>query len=63
MLETLSVHPRICEQIRSGPLGRSVDDFVEVLAGREYATSTIRRHVRAAAIFSRLAGSAGRRGD
>ena len=52
MLETLSVHPRICEQIRSGPLGRSVDDFVEVLAGREYATSTIRRHVRAAAIFS-----------
>ncbi len=52
MLETVSVHPRICEQIRSGPLGRSVDDFVEVLAGREYATSTIRRHVRAAAIFS-----------
>ena len=52
MLETLSVHPRICEQIRSGPLGRWVDDFVDVLAGREYATSTIRRHVRAAAIFS-----------
>ena len=52
MLETLSVHPRICERIRSGPLGRWVDDFVDVLAGREYATSTIRRHVRAAAIFS-----------
>ena len=52
MLETLSVHPRICQQIRSGPLGRWVDDFVDVLAGREYATSTIRQHVRAAAIFS-----------
>ncbi len=52
MLETLSVHPRICEQIRSGPLGRWVDDFVDGLAGREYATSTIRRYVRAAAIFS-----------
>ena len=52
MLESLSVHPRICERIRSGPLGRWVDDFVDVLAGREYATSTIRRHVRAAAIFS-----------
>ena len=51
MLETLSVHSRICEQIRSGPLGRWVDDFVDVLAGREYATSTIRQHVRAAAIF------------
>ena len=52
MLETLSVRPRICEEIRSGPLGRWVDDFVDVLAGREYATSTIRQHVRAAAIFS-----------
>ncbi len=52
MLETLSVHPRICERIRSGPLGRWVDDFVDVLAGREYAKSTIRRHVQAAAIFS-----------
>ena len=52
MLETLSVHPRICERIRSGPLGRWVDDFVDVLEGREYATSTIRQHVRAAAIFS-----------
>ncbi len=29
MLETLSVHPRICDQIRSGPLGPWVDDFVE----------------------------------
>ena len=35
MLETHSVNPRICEQIRSGPLGRWVDDFVDVLAGRE----------------------------
>ena len=52
MLETLSVHPRICQQIRSGPLGHWVDDFVDVLAEREYATSTIRQHVRAAAIFS-----------
>ena len=52
MLETLSVHPRICQQIRSGPLGRWVDDFVDVLAGREYVTSTNRQHVRAAAIFS-----------
>ena len=52
MLETLSVRPRICEQIRSGPLGRWVDDFVDVLAGRKYATSTIRRHVRAAVLFS-----------
>ncbi len=52
MLETLSVHPRTCERIRSGPLGRWVDDFVDVLEGREYATSTIRQHVRAAAIFS-----------
>ncbi len=52
MLETLSVRPRICQQIRSGPLGRWVDDFVDVLAAREYARSTIRRYVRAAAIFS-----------
>ena len=33
-------------------MGRWVDDFVDVLAGGEYAASTIRRHVRAAAIFS-----------
>ena len=52
MLETLSVHPRICDQIRSGPLGRWVDDFVDVLMTRGYATGTVRRHVRAAAIFS-----------
>ena len=32
--------------------GRWVDDFVDVLAAREYARSTIRRYVRAAAIFS-----------
>ena len=52
MLETLSVRPRICDQIRSGPLGRWVDDFVDVLMTRGYATSTVRRYVRAAALFS-----------
>ncbi len=52
MLEALSVRPHICKQIRSGPLGRWVDDFVDVLATRGYATSTMRRYVRAAAIFS-----------
>ena len=52
MPETLSVRPVICDQIRSGPLGRWVDDFVDVLITRGYATSTVRRHVRAAAIFS-----------
>ena len=52
MLETLSVRPRICHQIRSGPLGRWVDDFVDVLMTRGYATSTVRRYVRAAALFS-----------
>ncbi len=51
MLETLSVRPRICDQIRSGPLGGWVDDFVDVLMTRGYATSTVRRYVRAAAIF------------
>ena len=51
MLEALSVRPHICEQIRSGPLGCWVDDFVDVLATRGYATSTMRRYVRAAAIF------------
>ena len=35
MLETLSVHPCFCEQLRSGPLGRWVDDFVDILAERE----------------------------
>ena len=34
MLETLSVRPRICDQIRSGPLGSWVDDFVDVLMTR-----------------------------
>ena len=52
MPETLSVRPVICDQIRSGPLGRWVDDFVDVLITRGYATSTVRQHVRAAAIFS-----------
>ena len=45
MLETLSVRPRICDQIRSGPLGRWVDDFVDVLVTRGYAASTVRRYV------------------
>ncbi len=52
MLETLSVRPRICQQIRSGPLGQWIDDFVDVLATRGYAATVIRYHVRAAAIFS-----------
>ena len=52
MLETLSVRPRICQQIRSGPLGQWVDDFVDVLTTRGYATTVIRYHVRAVAIFS-----------
>ena len=39
MLETLSVHPRICEQIRSGPLGRWVDDFIE----RDVEVDRVRR--------------------
>ena len=52
MLETLSVRRRICQQIRSGPLGQWIDDFVDILMARGYATSVIRRHVRAAAIFS-----------
>ena len=52
MPEKLSVRPRICQQIRSGPLGQWIDDFVDVLTARGYATSVIRRHIRAAAIFS-----------
>ena len=52
MPEKLSVRPRICQQIRSGPLGQWIDDFVDVLTARGYATSVIRRHVRAAAVFS-----------
>ena len=62
MLET-SVHPRICERIRSGPLGRWVDDFVDVLAGREYATRTIRPACSSRRDLQRLAGSAAPRGD
>ena len=52
MPETFSVRPRICQQIRSGPLGQWIDDFVDILTARGYATSVMRRHVRAAAIFS-----------
>ena len=33
-----------------GPLGHWVNDFVDVLSTRGYATSTMRRYVRAAAI-------------
>ena len=51
MPETLSVRPRICQEIRSGPLGQWVDDFVDDLTAGGYATSVIRRHVRAAGIF------------
>jgi len=51
MLETLSVRPHIREQIRSGPLDQWVDDFVDVLTTGGYATSVIRRHVQAAALF------------
>ena len=50
--ERAADQPRICDQIRSGPLGHWVDDFVDVLMTRGYATGTVRRHVRAAAIFS-----------
>ena len=52
MLEALAVRPRICQQIRSGPLGQWIDDFVNVIVIRGYATGVIRRHVRAAVIFS-----------
>ena len=62
MLETPSVRPRICDQIRSGPLGRWVDDFVDALMTCGYATSTVRRYVRAAANLQCLAGPAARRG-
>ena len=51
MLETLSIRPRICQQIRSGTLGQWIDDFVDVLATRGYGVTVIRYHVRAAAIF------------
>ena len=57
MLESLRVRPRICQRIRSGPLGQWVDGFVDVLTTRGYATSVIRRHVRAAAISA--GGSSG----
>ena len=51
-LRRFSVRPRICRQIRSGPLGRWIDDFVDVLTTRGYATTVIRYYVRAAAVFS-----------
>src|SRR2546422_1871334 len=52
MLERLAVRPHICRQIRLGPLGPWIDAFVLALATDGYATSVIRRHVRAAVVFS-----------
>jgi site-specific recombinase XerD len=51
MLERLAVRPHICRQIRSGPLGPWIDGFVVALTMSGYATSVIRRHVRAAVVF------------
>lgn len=53
MLESLHVRPQICARIRSGPLGRCVDRFAEGLQASGYASSVIRKHVRASDIFSR----------
>jgi site-specific recombinase XerD len=50
-LERLAVRPHICTQIRSGPLGPWIDGFVVALTTNGYATSVIRRHVRAAVVF------------
>jgi site-specific recombinase XerD len=52
MLERLAVRPHICRQIRSGPLGAWIESFLLALATNGYATSVIRRHLRAAVIFS-----------
>ncbi len=51
MLERLAVRPHICRQIRSGPLGPWIDGFLLALTTSGYATSVIRRHVRAAVVF------------
>jgi integrase/recombinase XerD len=51
-LERLSVRPHIRAQIGSGPLGPWIDGFVVALSTSGYTTSVIRRHVRAAVIFS-----------
>jgi len=50
-LERLAVRPHICTQIRSGPLGPWIDGFVVALTTSGYATSVIRRHLRAAVVF------------
>lgn len=51
MLESLRVRPHICAAIRGGPLGSWVDAFVVALQATGFASSVIRRHVRAAAAF------------
>ncbi len=51
-LERLSIRLHIRSQIRSGPLGAWIDGFVVALSTSGYTTSVIRRHVRAAVIFS-----------
>jgi site-specific recombinase XerC len=51
-IERLAVRPHICKQIRSGPLGPWIDGFLLALTTNGYATSVIRRHLRAAVIFS-----------
>jgi site-specific recombinase XerD len=51
MLERLGVRPHICRQVRSGPFGPWIEGFLLALATSGYATSVIRRHVRAAVVF------------
>jgi integrase/recombinase XerD len=51
MLERLGVRPHICRQVRSGPLGPWIEGFLLALTTNGYATSVIRRHVRAAVVF------------
>jgi integrase len=51
MLETLRVRPWICNRIRSGPLGQTVDAFVEALRRDGYRPLGIRRHVLATDVF------------
>ncbi len=51
-LERLAVRPHIRTQIGSGPLGPWIDGFVVALTASGYAASVIRRHVRAAVVFS-----------
>jgi integrase/recombinase XerD len=51
MLERLAVRPHICRQIRSGPLGPWIEGFLLKLTTNGYATSVIRRHVRAVVVF------------